>query len=109
MSFNKSLKSNTNLGGRTSPNLPTKRSDSFIANRTSSPPLPATNNRLSFLQQQENSKSESPTKHFSDDDIKFHKTVFERCAGLPGRTLITNRDKFIQGKVIYFDFQTVQF
>jgi hypothetical protein len=102
MSFNKAIRSNTNLSGRTSPSLTTKRSDSFL-NRSSSPPLPATNNRSSYLQHQDNGRSESPARTFNDDDVKFHKTAFERCADLSGRNLITNQEKFIQGKqVIYF-------
>ncbi len=99
---NRSIRSNTSIGGRASPNLETVRPSSF-ANRPSSPTLPLSNNRLSSsFRLQDSSKSEPPTKHFNDDDLKYHKIVFERCADPPDRIFITNREKFVQGDFIYF-------
>ncbi|CAF3451160.1 unnamed protein product [Rotaria sp. Silwood1] len=95
MYSNRSIKSNTSLGGRTSPNFQISKSD-FLTNRSSSPPLSISNSRSSLSRQQDHGKNEYPVKNFSDDDIKFHKVVFERCADLSTRLSITNREKFVQ-------------
>jgi hypothetical protein len=98
---NRSIRSNTNIGGRASPNFETAKPLSFT-NRPSSPTLPLSNNRLSSIRLQDSNKSESPTKNFNDDDVKYHKIVFERCADPSDRVSITNREKFVQGDFIYF-------
>lgn len=77
MNSNRSLKSNTSLNSRLS------------NNRASSPINP----RLSALREEEN---DLPRKTFNDADRKYHRLVFERCADLPERRLITNREKFDQ-------------
>jgi hypothetical protein len=92
MSFNRSFKNNPNIPDRTSPNLQTTKYDS-LTNRSSTPPLSTSNTRLSSLQEQENEK------YFNEDDKRFHRVVFERCADPPERKLITHREKFVQGKL----------
>ncbi|CAF1240094.1 unnamed protein product [Rotaria sordida] len=95
MNSNRSLKSNTSLGGRISPNVQVTKSD-YLTNRSSSPPISISNSRSPLSRQQDRGKNEYPLKNFSDDDIKYHKVVFERCADLPTRVSITNREKFVQ-------------
>jgi hypothetical protein len=96
MSYNQSFKSNTNIGGRSSPNFQTTKPDSVLI-RSSSP----INNRLSHVREHEN---ESPSRRFNDDDNKFHKISFERCAEPPQRIAITNREKFGRGQLVHFKF-----
>lgn len=95
MNSNRSLRSNTNITGRASPTLQTIKNDS-VPPRTSSP----LSNRLTAVKEQDYERNQSPVKNFNDDDRKFHKVAFERCADPPQRFLITNRDKFCQGKSI---------
>lgn len=97
MNSNRSIRGNTNLAGRTSPNYQSLRSDSSI-NRSSSPPLSIANSRSSLLRQQDYGRNENAMKTFNDVDIKFFKLAFEKCADPPGRLQITNREKFGQGK-----------
>ncbi|CAF4038725.1 unnamed protein product, partial [Rotaria sp. Silwood1] len=106
MYSNRSIKSNTSLGGRTSPNFQISKSD-FLTNRSSSPPLSISNSRSSLSRQQDRGKNEYPVKKFSDDDIKFHKVVFERCADLSIRPSITNREKFVQENITFKVFQRI--
>jgi hypothetical protein len=100
MSFNQSMKTNAGIGGRVSPS--SKPFSDNLTNRSSSPPYssPMPNNRASYLHQQDGGRSESPSKMTTDEDLKFYRAGFERCADLPERTLITNREKFIQGDFI---------
>lgn len=101
MNSNRSLRSSTNITtGRASPNLPTTKNDNF--NNRSSSPL---NNRLAAVREQDKETNGSPSKYFNDDDRRFHKITFERCADPPDRSFITNRDKFGQGKLIEFEFK----
>jgi hypothetical protein len=117
MNSNRSLRSNTNITGRTSPTFQTTKTDSLI-NRSSSPlntrvssqsPLNTRvssqsprNSRLSSLREQDDERNEFHSKKFNDDDGRFHKVAFERCADPPERVLITSREKFGQGKLTYF-------
>ncbi|CAF2879999.1 unnamed protein product [Rotaria sp. Silwood2] len=106
MNSNRSIKSNASLGGRVSPSFQVSRSD-YLTNRSSSPPLSISNSRSSLSRQQDRGKNEYPLKNFNDDDIKFHKVVFERCAELPTRLSITNREKFVQEDITFKEFQRI--
>jgi len=97
MNSNRSLRSNTNIAGRTSPNFPASRIDS-LTNRSSSP----LNNRLSSVRELDNETKETPTKNFTESDRNFHKVAFDRCANPPERFIITHREKFGQGIFNYF-------
>jgi len=97
MNSNRSLRSNTNITGRTSPNFQTSRADSST-NRTSSP----LNNRLSSVRELDNETKEPPSKNFTENDRNFHRVAFDRCANPPERSIITNREKFGQGILKYF-------
>lgn len=97
MNSTRSLKSNPGSTGRMSPNLGAMKFDGS-SNRPSSP---LTNvNRLSHFRKPNNDEqfSISPVKGFSEDDRRYHKTVFDRCVDSPNGHLITNREKFGQGK-----------
>jgi len=91
MNSNRSLRSNTNLAGRISPNLQSTRADS----RSSSP----MNNSLSRIREDNGEINLSPMKNFNDGDRRFHQIAFERCADRTDRELITDREKFVQGKL----------
>jgi hypothetical protein len=93
MNSNRSLRSNTNLTGRTSPNIPTTRTDSSL-NRSASP----MNTQYSRIREEDRDINFSPAKNFNENDRKFHRIAFERCADPPDREIITNREKFVQGK-----------
>jgi len=97
MNSNRSLRSNTNIAGRTSPNLPASRIDS-LTNRSSSP----LNNRLSSVREQDNETKETPPKNFTENDRNFHRVAFDRCVNPTERPIITNREKFGQGILNYF-------
>lgn len=100
MNSTRSLKSNSGATGRASPNLAAKKLDSSF-NRPSSP---LTNtNRLSYLRDRDNDEhlNLSPVKGFTEDDRRYHKVVFERCVDSPNRQVISNREKFEQGKSKY--------
>ncbi len=99
MNSNRSLRSNTNLTGRNSPNLQTSRADSSL-NRSSSP----LNNQLSRVREEDRETNFSPAKNFSDGDRKFHRIAFERCADPPDREAITNRERLVQGKSFNIEF-----
>ncbi|CAF3533242.1 unnamed protein product [Rotaria socialis] len=96
MNSNRSIKSNTSIGGRTSPSFPISKSDA-LTNRSSSPSSLVSNSRSLLFRQQDREKNEYPSKTLSkEDDAKFHKAVFIRCADTPKGDKITNREKFVQ-------------
>ena len=95
MNSDRSLRSQSGIGGRPSPGIPATKHDSFGPRASS----PLVNNRLSALREQESHKSDWSAKTFSDDDRKYQRTVFERCANPPRREVITNREQFNQGNL----------
>ena len=101
MNSNRSLRSNTNLTGRTSPNIQTSKAD------RSSPPI---NNQFSRVREADRETNFSSVKNFTDGDRKFHRTAFERCSDPPDREAITNRERFVQGKSFHIEFlkRTIQ-
>ncbi|UJR30828.1 hypothetical protein I4U23_018345 [Adineta vaga] len=92
MNSDRSIRSQTNLGGRASPSIPITKPN----NRENGSSSPLLNNRLSALRQQDNHKSDWSAKTFTEDDIKYHRTVFERYADFLKRDVITNFEKFNQ-------------
>ena len=97
MSLNRSLRSNTSLTGRVSPNPSTAKLDQLNNSRSASPPPLALNSRSSSTRLQDDGRSLAPTKPLNEDDMKFYRAAFERCAAPPDRRMIVNRDKFHQG------------
>ena len=96
MNSDRSLRSQTNIG-RASPSFSAIKHEN-LANRPSSPLV---NNRLSAIRESDNQKSDWSTKSFSEDDTKYHRIVFQRCADFMKEDIITNRDKFIQGNQFF--------
>lgn len=101
MNSNRSSKSYIGLGGRSSPPIPSTRSDNLI-NRSSSPSSSIFNSRSQPYRQPDRSKAEFSSKDSNTiEDLKFHKAVFQRFTEKSPINAITKREKFIQGSFIY--------
>ena len=104
MDFSRSIRSNPSAVDRVSRNLLSSKSDN-LSQRSSSPPFSISSHRFSSHREQDYGKNEHLPKALNDDDIKFYKVVFERCADRPQKLFITDREKFAKGKFTEILFQ----